>query len=206
MFLPEHLMRAVDHATVSANGRTRPLVARTDTVQWISDYDATTAAVDWPFSLSGLFLILVLGWTSWQAAQQRPPTGRGDAFLFAVIGLLGGVMCYLWLVSTYTVTNSNLNLLWAWPTHLLAALALLRWPQMRGLRLYLAGTAGVAVIIALGWPFWPQNFHTAVLPLVLAVGVRAGWWALLSPTRREQQSALTSPMPALRWRSAARGD
>jgi hypothetical protein len=206
MFLPEHLMEAFDHATISANGRTRPLVADTDTVQWIANYDATTAAVDWPFSLSGLFLVLVLGWTSWQATQQHVPTGRGDALLFAVIGGLGVVMCYLWLVSTYTVTNNNLNLLWAWPTHLLAAFFLLRWPQTRGLRLYLGLTAGSAAVVALGWSVWPQTFHAAVLPLILAVGVRAGWWALLSPARREQRSVLASSSAPLRWLPTTRSD
>jgi hypothetical protein len=115
------------------------------------------------------------------------PTGRGDAFLFATVGLAGLVMCYLWFVSTYTVTNANLNLLWAWPTHLLAAALLLRRPTSYGLRLYLGATAAVTVVFALTWSLWPQNFHVAVLPVVLGVGVRAGWWTLLSAAEQEDR-------------------
>lgn len=182
MFLPEHLMRAFDHASVSANGKTRPLVAGTDTVQWISEYDAMDPAFDWPVALSGLFFVLVLGWTIWQATTLRQPDGRGDAVLFAGLGLAGLVLCYLWFVSTYEVTTYNLNLGWAWPTHLVAAALLVRRPASRGLRLYMGATAGAAVVFAIGWPVWPQNFHDAVLPFVLGVGVRAGWWAVRHTT------------------------
>ena len=188
MFLPVHLMHAFDHATVSVNNKTRPLVAQTDTVQWVSNYDATTPAFDWPFALSGLFLVLVLGWTSWQAITQRFPNGPSDALLFASVGLAGLVICYLWFVSTYTVTDLNLNIGWAWPTHLVAAAVLLRRPTRAGLRTYLGATATVTVLFALAWPIWPQNFHLAVLPFILGVGVRAGWWALLSPTQIERAS------------------
>ncbi len=179
MFLPEHLMQAFAQATVSAEGRTQSLVTQTDTVQWVSNYSGTAPAFDWPVAAGWLFLILVAGWTSWQATNKRFPTGWGDAILFAAIGLIGLVLCYLWFVSTYAVTKYNLNLGWAWPTHLVAAALLIRQPNIRGLRLYLGLTAVAAVTFVLGWPFWPQDFHAVVLPLTLGVGVRAGWWALL---------------------------
>jgi hypothetical protein len=194
MFLPEHLKRGFDHATVTTEGTTRPLVARTDTVRWVSDYSATESVFDWPFALSGLFFVLVLGWTSWQATTERTPGGRGDAVLLAVVGAVGLLMCYLWFISTYAVTNYNLNLGWAWPTHLLAAAVLLRRPRTRGLRLYLAGTAVAAVVFVLGWSLWPQNLHVAVLPLVLSVGVRAGWRALVLSQR---DTLLFSSRPSL---------
>ncbi len=201
MFLPEHLMEAFDHATVSTQDERQPLVAQTDTVQWISGYRASQSAFDWPVALGGLFLAFVLGWTSWQATMQRMPTGRGDAVLFASVGLAGLVICYLWFISTYVVTKANLNLGWAWPTHLVAAVLLVRRPKTSGLRPYLVATAITAALFALGWPLWPQDFHLAVLPLVLGVGIRAGWWALLSPSRIEDlppsngpsASALTPP-------------
>ena len=179
MFLPTHLMRAFTHATVTVGGERRPLVARTDTVRWVSGYDGMEAAVDWPFLLSVGLLVLVLGWTGWQAAGGRVPGGRGDALLFAALGTAGAVICYLWFISTYTVTDHNLNLLWAWPTHLYAAYALVRHPTKPMVRLYLTATAAAAGFFLLGWPLWPQAFHAVVPPLVAAAGVRAGWWALL---------------------------
>jgi len=197
MFLPEHLMRAFDHATLRIDGETRPLVTRTDTVLWISNYSATTPAFDWPVALSGLFLVLVLGWTSWEATTRRRPSRGGDAFLFASVGLTGLVLCYLWFISTYTVTTYNLNLGWAWPTHLVAAALLLRRPRARGLHTYLVLTAIGAAVFAAGWNFWPQNFHLAVLPFVLGVGVRAGWLALVQTNQTNNVLSPLSPPAAV---------
>jgi len=179
MFLPTHLLRAFEHATVRTNGTEQPLVARTDTIQWISDYDATDARFDWPFYLSVGFLVGVLGWTARQARTNALPTGWGDATVLAILGSTGLLICYLWFISTYEVTNGNLNLLWAWPTHLGAAYLLARRPQTTGLHLYLGVSAAAAGLFVLGWPVWPQNFHHAVLPLVAGTGIRAGWWALI---------------------------
>ena len=179
MFLPTHLLRAFEHATVSAGGDRRPLVAQTDTLHWAEDYDATEAAFDWPFALSLGGLVLVLVWTGREASTGRRPDGRADALLLALVGTVGLTICYLWFVSTYTVTDNNLNLAWAWPTHLVAAYTLLRNPSRRGLRFYLGATAGAAGLLLVGGPLWPQPFHHAVLPLIAALGLRSGWWALV---------------------------
>lgn len=179
MFLPETLLEAFEHARVMNKGTQRPLVTRTDTVHWAPDYDATDASFDWPFAAGVGGLLLVLAWTGRQAFVRARPDGRGDALLLASVGTAGLVMCYLWFVATYTVTHTNLNLLWAWPTHLVGAYYLLRRPSAPMLRRYLALTAGAAFVFALGWFAWPQNFHRAVLPITAAVGIRSGWWALL---------------------------
>lgn len=179
MFLPIPLMEAFEQATVTRNGTQQPLVTRTDTIRHVGDYNGMTAGFDWPLALSIGFLLLVLGWTSLQVVRRDRPGGLGDALLLVLVGCIGLGACFLWFVSTYHVTNDNLNLLWAWPTHLGAAYVLLRRPSSNGLRLYLQITAGAALLFVLGWPFWPQNFHLSVLPLVAGLGIRAGWWGLL---------------------------
>ncbi|PSQ75524.1 MAG: hypothetical protein BRD33_04060, partial [Bacteroidetes bacterium QH_6_63_17] len=183
-FLPEYLFAAFNHATVDTRDTTRALVARTDTVQWISGYEATPTAFDWPLAAGWLVLLLTLGWTGWQATTGRRPGRRGDALLLAVVGGIGVLACFLWFGATYEVTNDNWNLLWAWPTHLIAA-ALLVWrPSLRGLREYWTVTAFGALIVAAGWGWWPQDLHAAVFPIVLAVGVRTGWRAVGSVSGR----------------------
>jgi hypothetical protein len=193
MFLPVHLMDAFEHGTLTINGREKPLVARTDTVRWVNGYDATTPGVDWPYALSLAFLVLVLGWTGRQAVSRHPPGGMGDALLLVLIGCLGIGICFLWFVSLYTVTDANLNLLWAWPTHLLAAYTLLRRPTSAFLRLYLVATTAATGLFVLGWPLWPQNFHHAVLPVVAALGLRTGWWTLILYGLRPSSLPATPP-------------
>ena len=177
-FLPMYLFEAFEHATVRTGDSTRPLVARTDTTRWIAGYQATPSAFDWPLAAGWLVLLLTLGWTGWQATTGRRPGTYGDALLLASVGVTGLLACFLWFVATYEVTEYNWNLLWAWPTHLVAAAVLLWRPSMPGLRGYWAVTAVGALLVALGWTVWPQGLHAAVFPVVLAVGIRSGWRAL----------------------------
>jgi hypothetical protein len=193
MFLPVHLMEAFEKATVTAQDRQRPLVARTDTVRWVDGYDATAPGFDWPYALSLAALVLVVGWTGRQAVYRHRPAGTGDAVLLVLIGCVGVGVAFLWFASSYTVTDANLNLLWAWPTHLFAAYVLLRRPRSPLLRPYLAATAVAAAVFLLGAPLWPQNFHHAVFPLVAAIGLRTGWWALVLYGGR---SSALAPAPA----------
>lgn len=179
MFLPVPLMEAFEDATVTVQGRSRPLVTHTDTVRWVNGYDATAPGFDWPYALSLVVLVLVLGWTGRQAAYGHRPGGTGDALLLVLVGCVGLGVLFLWFGSSYTVTDANLNLFWAWPPHLFAAYMLLRQPRSSFLRPYLAATAAAAGLFILSWPLWPQNFHHTVLPLVTAISIRTGWWTLL---------------------------
>jgi hypothetical protein len=47
-------------------------------------------------------------------------------------------------------------------------------------RIYFGAAAVVSLITALGWPLWPQDFHPAVLPIVLLLALRLGWRAYRS--------------------------
>jgi hypothetical protein len=177
-FLPEYLFGAFNHATIETRDTTRALVARTDTTQWIAGYDATPTAFDWPLAAGWIVLVLTLGWTGWQATTGRRPGSYGDALLLAFVGVIGLLVCFLWFVATYDVTEHNWNLLWAWPTHLIAAAVLLWRPSAYGLRAYFAATAVGTLVVAAGWIGWPQDLHAAVFPVVLAVGIRSGWRAV----------------------------
>ncbi len=194
MFLPELLLKAFNHATVTRNGTPQPLVAQTDTTFWISGYTSTPSSFDWPVPLAWLFLGLTLAWTGWQATTGRLPGETGDALLLAVVGLIGAMVFFLWFISEHMVTQNNWNLLWAWPTHLIAAAVLLRRPGAYGLHLYLGATALSIAALALGWTRLPQDLHAAVFPFMLALGVRAGWRALLPSVI--EQSTSSPPTPA----------
>lgn len=175
MFLPTYLMEAFDHATIQIDGTTEPLVAQTDTTLWIEGYEATEEAFPWPRWAAWIGFLVALGITARGVLRGTVPRRWPDALFLALVGLAGCIMAFLWFIAEHTVTNYNWNLLWAWPTHLVAAVLLWRYAHLRHvLRAYCWITAGAALLTVAGWPFWPQDFHPAVLPLVLLLALRLG--------------------------------
>ena len=80
----------------------------------------------------------------------------------------------MWFASDHRVTEANLELLWLWPTHLLAAFALARIGLSRLWRGYaIAAALGTALVVALWW-LWPEPMHPAGIPLALLLAFRAG--------------------------------
>jgi len=194
MFLPEFLQTAFDEATIRIDGQTRPLVAETDTVTWVDGYDARDRAFDWPVALGWILFGIGGAGTAWQAATGRIIARRTDAALFFIVGLAGLVICFLWFVAEHTVTNYNWNLLWAWPTHIVAVAALGRTNRFRqAAGVYFAAAAVAAGSLAVGWVWMPQDLNAAVLPLVLLLTMRLAWRAIrllgVSPLPRSQRSA-----------------
>jgi hypothetical protein len=189
VFLPEYLMRSFDHATVRAGETTRPLVAERDTVFWVSGYTATERSLPWPGAVLWGAFVAAAAATAWQARRIRQggggEAGEGDGRLAAVLdatllgltGTAGLVVVFLWFVSEHAVTGPNWNLLWAWPTHLVAAFWMGRPAPSASFRVYLGTAAAAALVLALGWNAWPQDFHWAVRPVVLLLGLRLAWRA-----------------------------
>lgn len=176
MFLPLELLRALDAATLDG----RPLVASTDTLFWIDGAGMPDDAFDWPTLAAWLLFALgaVLSVAAWRDERWQRAAFRFDIGLFAAVGIAGIVLLWLWLGTEHSVTGPNWNLLWAWPTHLGAALLLARRNLSPALRVYWVAAALVALGTVLLWPTLPQALHPAVRPVALLLALRAGLRAL----------------------------
>ena len=159
-FLPDALMDLLDNTVVESDGITRPLVARKDT---LFTAVAPESRTPWLFIagwlLVGIQLVLTI---------LRP---RGslllDLIVFAVVGLAGCLLVYMWFGTRHTVTAWNINLLWAAPTHLLYAIYRARSSSTNAVHRYYPLLAFIAIsIYLLGSGFGPF-FSIDTLPLVL---------------------------------------
>ncbi|MEO0558924.1 MAG: DUF4105 domain-containing protein [Bacteroidota bacterium] len=163
-FLPLELAHQLDRATVGG----RSLVASRDTVFWLPDTGLPERAFPWPLVVGWIVFGIVAAWTvaNWRApSQARWP----DAVLFGLVGVSGLILFLLWVATTHDVMGPNLNLLWAWPTHLVAAWMVGRSSWRRYFAVAAVGT-GLAL---LGWVFLPQQLPAAVVPFALAITLRA---------------------------------
>lgn len=169
VFLPDALMAALDGATVGD----RPLVARRDTVFWIEGAGDLEDAFPWPATLATILLVVGAG------ATVSRPRGRpsrawrwGDAALLGATGGAGLILLLLWVATDHYVTEANVELLWMWPTHLVAAVAFAK-PSLAAVWQWYAwaAVAATAVTFAL-WMVWPEPMHIALLPIGLLLSLR----------------------------------
>ncbi|MDR2131476.1 MAG: DUF4105 domain-containing protein [Odoribacteraceae bacterium] len=147
MFLPDYLMRGVEHARV--NGQPLGLPARVL-------YEAPDTRARTPWYLSPFFvfavsiscLILVL-----QRFRSRKLLGSVAFPFFIVTGLLGCLLVFLGYFTLHPTTAPNANLLWANPLNLIAAFFLVKKSLPVGLRLYLRVYLLLLLVALVSWAF-----------------------------------------------------
>ena len=179
-FLPLELAAQLDRATVGG----RPLVASRDTLFWVPGAGLPAPAVPWP-TLAGWAVLGVVVFGS-VLAGRRARDARGlDAVLFGVVGVSGLLMLLLWVATSHTVTGPNVNLLWAWPTHVVAAWAVLRRRAEPRWQPYFALSAVVTGLTIAFWGVLPQELPLAVMPVAFALALRSGVraWPLVAARR-----------------------
>jgi hypothetical protein len=178
-YLPMYLKEAFDHASVRSDGAWQPLVARTDTVVWSEAAATPVPSLPWPQFIGWALLAfgLVLSVRNLRRPPDAPRRHWFDAFLFGGVGVTGLLIAFLWGLSEHVVTKGNVDLIWAWPTHLVAAPLLLRRFRPDWLRWYLGAAAVVSGLMVITWTLWPY-LHPAVFPIMLLLLVRGGTYAV----------------------------
>ena len=194
MFLPVDLMTALEEAIVVRGSDTEPIAAARDTLFWIQGRGMPDPGLPWPSMLG--WLVFAAGLLITVRERTRGPLyGRWfDVTLFWIVGLVGTLVAFMWLLTLHSVTLYNWNVLWAWPPHLVAAIGLARPRRWRWLRGYLTAYAVVSAVFLLGWTLWPQGLHVAVIPLVLVLLLRSAW--LASVGQRAWDGAVRVPAEA----------
>lgn len=175
MFLPDYLMEAFEHATIEIDGERSPLVSSTDTLFWIEGFDHGAGGFPWEVAAGWLVFVLGIVQTLRAAKQDRAVLRILDPALFLIVGLAGLLITFLWFISLHEVTANNWHLLWSWPTHVIAGIALMRPRVPAWLAHYALAASVVALVAMLGIPAWPQAFHPVLMPIMLLVAVRGGW-------------------------------
>ena len=173
-YQPEFLADALATATVKrANGAPMPLVEET----FLLNEAAPRAPPAPPFPSPTLFFWAVfvvaagLTWLEWRRGRRYGTWA--DVVLFTAVGLLGSLVVFLWFFTNHTAAAHNWNLLWAWPAHLPAAVALLGRRVPRAAGYYFLAAALTTGATLLCWSVVPQNLHEALIPLLLALTTRA---------------------------------
>jgi hypothetical protein len=123
-----------------------------------------------PLLVFGVFFLLI-SIISYRDIKRGKLSNYIDVTLFAVVGFLGLLLLLLWLATDHKAAAKNFNLLWALPTHLIAAFAFIKNP--RWLEKYFLVIAILSVLLLMSWAVLPQKLHYSLIPFVMAIGLRS---------------------------------
>lgn len=188
MFLPDYVEAGMANATILKNGIREPLV-KSRTVIYESRFEQMNTPWVTPLVVFSGLLILTIVLTLVDFRRERL-SNFFDVVLFTTLGLVGLLLCLLWVATDHHAAAKNLNILWALPTHLIVAIAIVKKPLW--LSKYFAVVAGLSLALLLAWPWLPQKLHYALVPLVTAIAMRAFTQFYL----RRRQVVRISPEPA----------
>ncbi|OLY93598.1 protein of unknown function [Cnuella takakiae] len=170
MFLPDYLLKGVDSARLNGQrlvSPPRPILQLPSPIKGASALQ--------PMVVLSI-LLLIVGALSF-LPQTRALLKIFDRLFFLLLGLAGFLLLFMWLGTDHKVCRDNLNLLWALPTHAVAAWYTGRNTD-RTLTYFRMVCWGMVALVG-AWFFMPQALNPALLPLVALVALRS--WRLSQP-------------------------
>ncbi len=167
MFLPDYLMKGFD--SLSLNGQQFVL-----TKQIILERSRKT--LDRPIGINPLILFsllaaIILFLTFYKTSFSQKCLNVFDLLFFLSIGLIGLLIIVLWIIRVDDVCRNNFNLLWALPTHAPVAFFLLK--KKKWIQTYFRIVLLLALFTAAAWWIIPQQFNTAIAPLLAIIALRS---------------------------------
>ncbi len=166
MFLPDYIESGFDHAKL--NGRR--IVKRKNIVYKSSPEPASFSLLH-PWIVFNLFLLgaILLCYYDW---KKKKLTKWFDAVLFSVVGLAGVLLVLLWTATDHQAAAKNLNLLWAVPFHVVAAVLLFSPRFYTFVAGYFMITGILSWFTLLLWFFLPQELNVFLIPFNIVLGIR----------------------------------
>jgi len=162
MFLPDYLLRGFDSAKV---GSQHVVESKDNVLSFPEANKVQKNLFTHPLFIFSFLLILIVVMSYSKSEVVRKILNGFDGFLFFITGLAGLLMLFMWVGTDHVVCRNNYNLLWAWPTHVIAAFFI--HSQKKRLRRYLLITAIIYSLLLLVWFFLPQPLSTSLIPIIL---------------------------------------
>lgn len=162
-FLPDNLMISLDSAS-------HPLVLSHQNLYPVNN-ENTKGSLFTPLNIFILLLIVIVAASLSKNKFILSCLHGFDGLFFFLTGVLGIVLILMWTATDHSMTKQNFNLLWAWPTHAIAAFFVTS--KKSWVRKYFTFTALVMAIVLLVWFFLPQQLNKSLIPLVLLLIYRS---------------------------------
>ncbi|MDP4913153.1 MAG: DUF4105 domain-containing protein [Saprospiraceae bacterium] len=157
MFLPDYLEKHLENAFLGG----QPLAKNKINILFQNQPQPSDSFLLSPILVSCLLFLMALIITIYYTKRW---TKIFDTVFFSLISLSGILFVFMWVGTDHFVTHKNMNLLWANPLYILVILNLYLGKNGKYL-LFLLITLNLTVLT--GWKILPQEFHIAMIPLIL---------------------------------------
>jgi len=160
MFLPDYLMKTFDSSSIG----NRPLVSEKQTVLRAAYGQNTKNNLTHPFFLF-ICLFVAIAFLSFSKNKSvRKILASFDGFLFFIVGLLGILILFMWFGTDHIMCRDNYNLLWAWPTNLVAAFYI--HSNKSWAKKYFIVYSLFTLLLIVFWRLVPQHLNISLIPIL----------------------------------------
>ena len=166
MFLPDYLLMAFDSSKL--NGQ--PVVREKKILLNYFDAYKTKSGIT-PLIVFGILFLLIAVLSVFFLKRWNLFLKIFDFFFFIIVGLIGVLILFMWFGTEHAMCKSNFNLLWALPTHLPVAFML--FSKKQWVNTYFRFIFFYTIALLLAWFFLPQQFNTALLPVLGIILMRS---------------------------------
>ena len=161
MFLPDYLMYSFDSSRV---GLKQIVTLKHPSYPFTSSPVVKNFLIDPVFIFSSILLLFFFLARSRNAFAQRCLIAF-DGLIFFTVGLTGILILIMWFGTEHLMCRDNFNILWAWPTHSVAAFFI--HGKTSWVKRYFRITAIVNLALLVVWFFLPQHLNVAFIPIVI---------------------------------------
>jgi hypothetical protein len=159
MFLPDYLLMAFDSSQF--NGQ--PVVQEKKILLNYFESYKTKSGIT-PFIVFGVLFLVIAVFSFLTSNRWSLLFKIFDFLLFTFLGLLGILILFMWFGTEHAMCKNNFNLLWALPTHL--PIAFMLFNKKAWVNVYFRFVFFYSLALLVAWFFLPQQFNTALLPVV----------------------------------------
>lgn len=167
MFLPDYLLKAFDSTTIDS----KPLVSKK---QKILELDIPPVIINYfthPLFIFSILLVAIIVLSFSKNTFIKRLLVAFDGFMFFITGLLGILLIFMWLGTDHFMCKDNFNLLWAWPTNIIAAFYM-HSKKQPGTKYFMIYAVFNLALFAC-WFFLPQHLNPSLIPVIAILVFRS---------------------------------
>ena len=173
MFLPEFLGRSIDHATITINGKEEPFVKESRILFQSTPTEQKHHWLTPNILFWSIFIIILL--LTLAGIKYNKKWVVVDILIFGAAGLVGLLLFILWTATDHAAAANNLNIIWADPLYLIGFFYLFKNKMPERVRKLFMVFGILLFVFVILWPINPQGINIAVIPISLALCLRA-WY------------------------------